>query len=305
MTRADKPEHRHPGSAPGDDSRDAVLDHQAVFRLDAHRSRRVQKKIRTWFSLRDVGSGKNVGSEHGLVASGSKREAQPLMPARGGDAYTGAQAFDSLPHAFDPFQFARKRRENLAREIVAKTLGQRRPEFGLDSTHGRIEPTPQEALARLLIGQAKASLPQPAAHDAKRDHFAVDEHAITIKNDHFRPARLAIEFANLPLSSAQHLAGLALSRVEGCDRSACWRRGALCERRHRRHRGGHRLRPGRNGAHHRRAEKHRLRGLRRHHRLAAYIGDDLADQRAAGRAATDDNRIEFITRLFELTHDIG
>ena len=32
MARADKPEHRHPGGARGGDSRDAVLDHQAVFR---------------------------------------------------------------------------------------------------------------------------------------------------------------------------------------------------------------------------------------------------------------------------------
>ena len=73
MTGADKPEHHHPRGAPSDDSRDAVLDNQAVFRLDAHRARRVQKKIRTWFSIRDVGGGKNVGREHGLVAGHAKR----------------------------------------------------------------------------------------------------------------------------------------------------------------------------------------------------------------------------------------
>ena len=222
------------------------------------------------------------------------------MPARRGDAYARAQAFDRLPHAFDPFQFARKREQNLARKIVTKILGQWRPEFGFDSTQGRIEPTPQEAFARFLIGQAKAGFAQPAAHDAERDHFAVDQHAVAIENDQFRPARLAIEFANLPLSSAQHLAGPALSRVERRDRPACRRRCAWRDRRHRRHRGGHGLRPRRNRAHHRRAQKHRLRGLRRHHRLAAHIGDDLADQCAARRAAADDDRIEFVARRSSL-----
>jgi hypothetical protein len=109
MTGADKSEYRHAGGAPGDDSSDAVLDHKAVFRRDAHRARGVQEKIRTWLSLRDVGGGKNVGGEHRLVAGNAKRKAQSLMPARGGDAYMRAQALDSLPHAFDPFQFAPKR----------------------------------------------------------------------------------------------------------------------------------------------------------------------------------------------------
>ncbi len=31
MTGADKPEHRHPGGARGDNAGDAVLDHKAVF----------------------------------------------------------------------------------------------------------------------------------------------------------------------------------------------------------------------------------------------------------------------------------
>ena len=156
MTGADKPEHRHARSAPSDDTRDAVLDHQAVFRLDAHRARRMQEKIRTRLSLRDVGGGKNVGGEHRLVARHAKREAQSLMPARRGDAHAPAQAFDSLPHAFDPFQFAPKREQNLARKIVTKILGQSPPELGFDSMQGRIEPSPQEAFACFLIGQANA-----------------------------------------------------------------------------------------------------------------------------------------------------
>src|SRR5580698_8140431 len=102
MTGPDKTEHRHARGAPGSNARDAVLDHEAILRRNAHRARRVQKKIRTRFSLGDVGSGKNVGSKHRLVTNHPKREAQPLMPARGGDAHTRAQAFDSLPHALDP-----------------------------------------------------------------------------------------------------------------------------------------------------------------------------------------------------------
>ena len=63
---------------------------------------------------------------------------------------------DRLPHAFDALQLARERRENLARKIVGKLLGQRRPELGFDSPHDRIEAQPEETLARLLIGEAKA-----------------------------------------------------------------------------------------------------------------------------------------------------
>ena len=156
MARADKPKHNHSGRPCGGDARHAILDHQTVFRRRAHYARRVQEKIRTRFSLRDVGGGKNVGREHGLVARHAKREAQSLMPARRGDAYARAQAFDRLPHAFDPFQFAPKREQNLARKLVTKILGQWRPEFGFDSMQGRIEPSPQEAFACFLIGQTNA-----------------------------------------------------------------------------------------------------------------------------------------------------
>src|SRR6202020_1560509 len=127
-------------------------------------------------------------------------------------------ASDRLAHAFDALQLAGERRQNLARKGAGKLLRQWRPEFGFDSAHDRIEPKPQEAFARLLIGQAKAGLAEPAARDAERDHFAVDQHAVTIENDHLRPTRLAMELANLPLSSTQHLAGAALSRVERRDR---------------------------------------------------------------------------------------
>ena len=98
---------------------------------------------------------------------------------------------------------------------------------------------------------------------------------------------------------------MGLSCVERRDRSACRRRRAWRDRRHRRHGGGHGLRPRGDRAHHRRAQKHRLRGLRRFHRLAAHVRNDLADQWAARRAAADDDRIEFITRLFELADDVG
>ena len=82
MTGADKSEHRHPGGGPGNNASDAVLDHKAVLRLGAHRARGVEKKIRTWLSLRDLGGGKNVGGEQRLVAGHAKREAQSLVPAR-------------------------------------------------------------------------------------------------------------------------------------------------------------------------------------------------------------------------------
>ena len=75
-------------------------------------------------------AGKNVGGEHRLVARHPKRKAQSLMPARYRRTHTrGAQAFDGLPYAFDPFQFAPKRELNLARKLVTKILGQWPPEF--------------------------------------------------------------------------------------------------------------------------------------------------------------------------------
>ena len=157
------------------------------------------------------------------------------MPARGGDAYPRAQAFDSLPHAFDAFQFALERsRESRAKNRHEKFSGNGAPS-SVSIPRGTNRADAQEAFARFLIGQAKAGFAQPAAHDAERDHFAVDQHAVAIENDQFRPARLAIEFANLPLGPAQHLEGPALSRVERRDRSAGGRRRVWRERRHRRH----------------------------------------------------------------------
>ena len=45
MAAADKAEHRHAGGARRRDARDAVLDHQAIARRGAHRSRREQEEI--------------------------------------------------------------------------------------------------------------------------------------------------------------------------------------------------------------------------------------------------------------------
>ena len=45
------------------DARHAVLDDEASFGADAHRARRVQEKIGTRLSLRDLGGGKNIGRE--------------------------------------------------------------------------------------------------------------------------------------------------------------------------------------------------------------------------------------------------
>ena len=105
---------------------------------------------------------------------------------------------------------------------------------------------------------------------------------------------LRIKFANLPLGSPQDLCRPG-AFVRGTQRSA---------------RPPASLRPARSptsptsrtpwsaprrgSADHRGAQKHRLQGLRRFDRLAAHIGDDLADQCAPRRAATDDNRVEFV-----------
>ena len=167
MTGADEPEHPHPGGPRGGDAGDAVLDHQAVLRRGAHRARCEKEEIGTGLSLRDLGGGKNVGREQGLITGNPKREAEPLGRARRGDANARPQAPDRLAHALDPLEFASKCRENIAREIVGKLLRQRRAEFGLDLAHDRIEPQPQETLACLLIGQVKASLAEPA-HGSRR-----------------------------------------------------------------------------------------------------------------------------------------
>ena len=136
---------------------------------------------------------------------------QSFGRARRGDANARPQAPDRLPHAFDPFELARECRQNLARKIVGKLLRQRRAEFGLDSANDRIEPQPQETLARLLVAQMKASLAEPATGHGERDHLAVDEHAVAIENDDLGPAGLQVRMANLPLGLAQDLVRATLS----------------------------------------------------------------------------------------------
>ena len=121
---------------------------------------------------------------------------------------------DRLPHALDPFEFARECRQNLTRKIVGKLLRQRRPEFSLDPEHDRIEPQSQEAIARLLVAQLKASLAEPATGHGERDHFAVDEHAVAVENDDLGPAGLQGRMANLPLGLAKDFVRATLSGVE-------------------------------------------------------------------------------------------
>ena len=65
------------------------------------------------------------------------------------------------------------------------------------------------------------------------------------------------------------------------------------------------MRSRRYGADHGRAQEHRFRRLGRLDRLAAHIGDDLADQRAPRRAAADDDRIELVTGPLELANNVG
>ena len=194
--------------------------------------------------------------------------------------------------------------QNLARKIVGKLLRQRRPEFGLDSAHDRIEPQPQETIARLLVAQVKARLAEPAAGHGERDHLAVDEHAVAIENDDLGPAgfqgRSRISrSAWRRISCARRFRAwnAANAPPAGAARSAIADIDPIAEIK--------RLRPRRYGADHRRAEQHRLRRLRRLDRLAAHVGDDLADQRAPRRAAADDDRIEFVTGPLELADDVG
>ena len=305
MTGADKPEHHHARGSGGGDSGDAVFNHQAVFRRRAHRARREQEKIGTRLPLSDLGGGKNVRREQALVAGHPKRETHSFRRARRGDAHARAQTLDRLAHAFDAFQFVREGGQYLVRKIVGKFLGQRRPEFCFGDSQDRIEAHSEEPLARLLIGQAKARLAKPAAGDAERDHLAVDQNPVAIENDQFRPAGLVSKFANLPLGLTEHLKGVSLSRMERGDRSACRRRCARRDRRHRRHGGGHGLPSRRDRAHHRRAEKHRLQSLGRFDNLAAHIRNDLADQGASRGAAADDNGIECVSGKLELAHDVG
>src|SRR6202034_4779774 len=109
-------------------------------------------------------------------------------------------------------------------------LGRRRPGFGLASAHGATEPQPQETLARLLVGEVKASLAEPATGHGERDHLAVDEHAVAIENDDLGPTGLQARVANLPLGLTQDLVRAPLSGVERRERPA--RRG--CTKRDRR-----------------------------------------------------------------------
>ena len=151
----------------------------------------------------------------------SKREVEPVGRARRGDANARREAADGLPHAFDPLQLADEGAEDLARKIVGKLLGQRRAELAFDSAHNRIEPQPQETLAHLLVGQAKASLAEPSTRDGERDHFTVDQHAVAIEDDDLGPAGLLRRLTNFPLGLLQDLVSPALSGVERRDRPAC------------------------------------------------------------------------------------
>ena len=73
---------------------------------------------------------------------------------------------------------------------------------------------PKEPFAGLVVSQAKAGLAQTAARDGKCNDLAVDEDAVAIENDDFRPARRLHRLADLALCPLERLVGPTLSRVE-------------------------------------------------------------------------------------------
>ncbi len=62
---------------------------------------------------------------------------------------------------------------------------------------------------------------------------------------------------------------------------------------------------GRHRADHCRTKQHRFRGLRRRHRLAAGVGDDLSDEGALRRPAADDDGLEVVSRALERFDNVG
>ena len=162
----------------------------------------------------------------------------------------------------------------------------------------------EKALARLVVAEAQAGLRQHAARDAERDHLAVDQHAVAVEDDDLRPARRLHRLAGLALGPFEDRKRAALAGVKA-RRSRRPQARLSAQRRHRPHGGEQCLLSGRDGADHRRTEQHRFRGLRRRHRLAAGVGDDLADEGALRRAAADDDGLEVVSRALERLDDVG
>ena len=190
MARADKAVNSHAGGARALNARDAVLDHQAVARRNAHRARRVEKKFGAWLSLGDVGGGKMWGANKPSYPttrrakrsrSGALEEAtQTRAPNPSTASLTPGTPLSSLAKA------ATVSRDRSSGNASAKARPVR-----LRRAAPRIDPQANEALARFPSVRLRPASPSRRRVTASAISFAVDQHAVAIENDKFGPARLA------------------------------------------------------------------------------------------------------------------
>src|SRR5208283_2293789 len=143
----------------------------------------------------------------------------PSWRARRGDADARVQPLHRLPDAYDAFQLPLEGRKDLSRQRAGKILRQRRAAFGLDPPQGSILAHAKKTIARLLVAEAQARLAEHAARDAERDDLAVDEHAIAVEDDDFRPPGRAHRLADFALRPLEDVERAALTGVKRRDRA--------------------------------------------------------------------------------------
>ena len=198
-------------------------------------------------------------------------------------------------------------------QFVEEIRRQLRAEIALRHATDRLGADAEEALARLFGAELEAVAAQHRARALQRDRLAVDDHAVAIEDDHLRPDRDA-------LRSRPRFAHRSRARVRSASCSASkTRRLAACKAAISPPAGSltppsfdivviasaERPPPRGDRAEHRRAEQHRLAGLRRGDAPSGRVGDDLPDQGAARRAAAGDERVAGEAAALEQADDLS
>ena len=100
-----------------------------------------------------------------------------------------------------PFSSLAKR-ARISRDRSSRKSGrQRAGKIRFGALHDRVEAEAEEAVDRLGVGERQPDRAKRVARLPQRDHLAVDEHAVAIEYDDFRPLH-DIHFDRMPRTSA-------------------------------------------------------------------------------------------------------
>ena len=141
-------------------------------------------------AARNLGGREDVRREQSLVIRDAQCEAQPCRRARRSDADARVRAAGPPAGRLRRLSVPVRRSARISRDsVAAKSFGSGAPSSVSIRFEHRILAHAEEALARLVVAEAQAGLCQHAARDGERDRFAVDQHAVAVEDDDFRPAR--------------------------------------------------------------------------------------------------------------------